>query len=236
MLQSIWWHRVRYNLATEQQLWWLDLISLILPGYSNLSVALENPVDSLNVSYIPHLAPNPSCLNVTPLSLIHHLACTPRPRQAHGSQLNTIKERTESANYSLSPCRFTLICPCICTGHQFVPTSMSSSIFWQFWSHFPTPKGSLFDVYLTVTSWLSSSIPKTRRGGFSCVPFISYPWFLALVATSEDRSPFWKPSFEVDAMITIMNRWWNWKSEIKLPLRFVETWTQSSILIMLNRS
>lgn len=47
-----------------------------------------------------------------------------------------------------------------------------------------------------------------RLEGVASVAFLSYHTldFLALVATSEERSSFWKPSFEVGVTIVIMNR------------------------------
>lgn len=89
----------------------------------------------------------------------------------------------------------------------------------------PLPRSaSLMSISLSPPGFLLQS---PRLEGVASLAFLSYHTldFLALVATSEDRSPFWKPSFEVDVMIVIVNRWRNQKREIKLPLPFVETWT-----------
>lgn len=141
----------------------------------------------------PDLAPTQAW--TASLTLIHHLACA---HHAHGKLLfpNSIPSRKELKNCKLSfpvVCHSWFACKYLCTGHQSVPTSMSSSILWQR-KAISTPKGSLFDVYILTVTPSGFLLQSPRLEGVaSLAPFISYPWFLALVATSEDRVSWSRP-------------------------------------------
>lgn len=148
---------------------WSGLISLVPPGSGKPSRPLKS---------LPHFSYSPWRGMSKPYSPFPFTDSLPLHTHGRPIALSSIIGEELKIRIRLSFCWFTLISSLIYIGHGLYQPQWFLLFSGCFWSHSPIFKLSLFDSYLALTFWLSSPVPKPRRGKLLIFPFISYPWLL----------------------------------------------------------